>query len=57
MFGVAKVNKKDKHFACLFCSNLDTLGDFEKSHHIRRHSKKLQMQGARMPAFNKQVEE
>jgi len=31
--------------------------DSAKSRSTRQHSKKLQMQGARMPAFNRQVEE
>ena len=34
------------------------LGDnFVEVHPNRRHRKKLQMQGAQMPAFNRQVEE
>ena len=34
-----------------------SIDDFVKSRRIGRHSKKLQMQGARMPACNRQVEE
>jgi hypothetical protein len=54
IFGVTKVNKKDKHLACLFCSKLITLDEFEKSHQIRRHSEEPRA-GARGSSMEKAI--